>query len=96
MKRELPCGVCGKQVTLSRERLAYLSQSNQTPLCEQCRRFFLQGTARVSQLHSETRDTSLGLARKVGRGAKMKRGLESLPLKRLDGGVCDTAGEVDE
>lgn len=81
-ERLLPCEVCGIEVKLSRRRLLELVKASRKPFCEQCRRYVLPGTARMSQPLGETGDASMRLRRKTGRGAKTKRGLASYPIKR--------------
>ena len=83
MKLSLPCECCAVDVRLGRERFLRLVRADQKPLCEQCRRYVSPGTARKSQPVGETRDMSLGLTAKQGKGAKRVRPLASMPLKRL-------------
>ena len=87
LKRLLPCEVCGIEVEVSRTRLRELVRTRRSPLCEQCRKYVMPGTARMSQPLGETRDAGLRLRKKTGRGAKTKRGLASYPLRR-----CATTG----
>ena len=91
MKRQLDCECCGIAVTLSAERLRELVKSRRKPLCEQCRRYVMPGTARVAKVPGESQDMALWMRHKTGKGAKHKRGLESVPVKRCGGKGCDVA-----
>src|SRR5690606_2206740 len=83
MRREDGCEVCGVPVKYySREKFLEAGREGSRVRCEQCRSYVFTGTARESQLPSEQEFPALGLRRKVGRGAKHKRGLESLKLSR--------------
>lgn len=87
--RTLPCEVCGAEVVIKRtgqgrRYYARLVKLGYRPRCKQCRRYVSSGQARESQLPTEEEPTpSLGLTRKVKRGAKHKRGIESYPLRRM-------------
>ncbi len=96
LKRALPCDVCGIEIVLSRKRLHDMARTGQKPLCEQCRRYVIPGTARMSQPISETEVASLRLREKVGSGAKTKRGLASYPLKRCGTTGCEPGVAVSE
>ena len=95
-ERVLPCEVCGIEVKLSRRRLLELVKARRKPFCEQCGRYVIPGTARMSQPLGETEDASMRLRRKTGRGAKTKRGLASYPAKRCGHGVCETSGRNEQ
>ena len=92
-KRVVPCQVCGIEIKVSRQRLLELAKKGTLwSECEQCRRYVMPGTARMSQPIGETEDASMRLRRKTGKGAKTKRGLASYPAKRCGHGVCETPG----
>ena len=92
-----PCEVCGKEVAVaSRNRFLELVRCGHTVRCGQCRRYVFPGTARVSQLPSEHVVPSMGLRRKLGRGAKRLGVLESCPLGRCGVKTCADAGAVGE
>lgn len=81
MRRELPCAVCQASVRIgSRSRFLRLVREGGTVCCEQCRAAFSPVTSRVVQREDSEGVPSSGLRRKRGRGAKVKRGLESLPF----------------
>lgn len=96
MARTWPCEVCDHPVKLTAKRYREVALFLHTVRCEQCRRFVSPGSARVSQLPSEQVVPSLGLAAKQGKRAKIKRGLASLPLKRLGATACEAGGAVGE
>lgn len=96
MRRELPCELCGKSVVIaSRHKFLHIVRDGLTVRCEQCRRYVLPGTARVSQLPSEHVIPAMGLRMKHGRTAKRKEVLESCPLGRCGVRTCEdgVAGE---
>jgi hypothetical protein len=85
VKLSLSCDCCAVDVRLSRDRFLRLVRADQKPLCEQCRRYVLPGTARKSQPVGETADMALRLVPQAGKGAKRVRPLASCKLKRVGG-----------
>ena len=96
MKRTLPCDACGKEVKISatrkesaKERFLRMVREREKPLCGQCRRYVSPGSVRRRPPVGETEDIPLVLADKQGNG-KLKRGLDSMPLKRCGSVRGDT------
>ncbi len=95
-RRELPCEECGIGVRIaSRKRFLRLVKSDESVLCEQCRRFVLPGTARMSQDTNETVFPSMALRHKRGRRAKRVGVLESCPVSMCGKPGYDVAVSAD-
>lgn len=88
----VPCEVCWHRVEMARGKWLSALRRRLSVRCEQCGGYVLCGRSRVSQVPTEHVVPSLGLRRKVRRGARRTGPLESCPLSRMGKGGLDDRG----